>query len=118
MACYGAYAADVNETKALAAWTPHVATPNHPVYPAAHSCIYRGMAELVRRYYGTPNVTFDMNSTVTGTTRRYTSTSAWLEDIQMARIAGGMHFRSATVAGAALGKSVAQWVIENHFQPR
>jgi hypothetical protein len=31
---------------------------------------------------------------------------------------GGMHFRSATVDGAALGKSVANWVLARAFQPR
>ena len=76
------------------------------------------MAEVLRRYYGTPNVTFDINSTVTGTTRRYTSTSAWIDEVQVARIAGGMHFRFSTVDGAALGKSVADWVTTRHFQPR
>ncbi|MEO5844343.1 MAG: vanadium-dependent haloperoxidase [Caldimonas sp.] len=105
-------------TTADPTWTPHVATPNHPEYPAAHSCVYGGMSELVRVYYGTPNVTFDMNSTVTGTTRRYTSTTAWLDEIAMARIAGGMHFRFSVVDGATLGRSVAQWVIANHFQAR
>ena len=37
---------------------------------------------------------------------------------QVARIAGGMHFRFSTVDGAALGKSVADWVVTHHFQAR
>jgi hypothetical protein len=74
-------------TVADAAWTAVVATPNHPEYPAAHSCITGAMAEVVSRYYGTPQVTFDINS-LTGTTRRYTSTSAWVD-----RSAGRAHRR-------------------------
>ena len=105
-------------TVADAAWTAVVATPNHPEYPAAHSCITGAMAEVVSRYYGTPQVTFDINSLVMGTTRRYTSTSAWVDEVQVARIAGGMHFRFSTVDGAALGKSVADWVVTHHFQAR
>jgi hypothetical protein len=105
-------------TVADAAWTAVVATPNHPEYPAAHSCITGAMAEVVSLYYGTPQVTFDINSLVTGTTRRYTSTSAWVDEVQVARIAGGMHFRFSTVDGAALGKSVADWVVTHHFQAR
>ena len=99
-------------------WTPHVATPNHPEYPAAHSCITSSMGEIVRRYYGTPNVSFEANSTVTGTTHRYATPAAWLEEVQMARIAGGMHFRFSTIDGAALGKNVAEWVATRHFLPR
>ena len=100
------------------AWVQVVATPNHPEYPAAHTCVHGAMAEVLRSYYGTPEITFDVDSTVTGTTRRYTSTSAWVDDITTARIAGGMHFRFSAVDGAALGKSVAAWVVANKFQAR
>ena len=72
----------------------------------------------MRVYYGTPNITFDMSSTVTGSTHHYTSTTALVDEIQIARIAGGMHFRFSTVDGAALGKSVADWVAAHHFQPK
>jgi hypothetical protein len=101
-----------------AAWLPHVNTPNHPEYPAAHSCVTTSTAEILRNFYGTPNITFDINSTVTGTTRRYTSTQQWIEEIAMSRIAGGMHFRTSTVHGTAIGRSVAAWVVAHHFQPR
>ncbi len=101
-----------------AAWAPVVATPNHPEYPAAHSCLSAATSTVLRAFYRTPNVTFDMSSTVTGTTRRYTSTAALVDEIRIARIAGGMHFRRATVDGATLGTSVADWVLTKHFQPR
>ena len=101
-----------------ASWTPVVSTPNHPEYPAAHSCVTTSSAEIVRYFFGTSNVTFDINSTVTGTTRHYTSTLDWIEEIKVARIAGGMHFRTSTVDGTALGKSVAEWVVTHHFQPK
>jgi len=105
-------------TTADAAWLPIVNTPNHPEYPAAHSCVTTSSAEIVRHFFGTPNVTFDIDSTVTGTTRHYTSTNDWIEEIKVARIAGGMHFRTSTVDGTALGKSVAEWVVTHHFQPK
>jgi len=105
-------------TTADAAWLPIVNTPNHPEYPAAHSCVTTSSAEIVCHFFGTPNVTFDIDSTVTGTTRHYTSTDDWIEEIKVARIAGGMHFRTSTVDGTALGKSVAEWVVTHHFQPK
>jgi len=109
----GNAATDVDAT-----WLPVVATPNHPEYPAAHSCITAAMAEVIRNYYGTREVTFDINSLVTGTTRRYTTSNAWIDEVRTARIVGGMHFRFSTVDGAALGTSVASWVLSHHFQPR
>ncbi|WP_182915790.1 vanadium-dependent haloperoxidase [Massilia cavernae] len=88
-------------------WTPVVPTPNHPEYPAAHSCTAGFLGELLRIYYGTENVTYTLNSNVTGTTRTYTNTGAFTEECTAARIHGGMHFRYSTAAGAELGKQVA-----------
>jgi hypothetical protein len=106
------------DTTADATWTPFVPTPNHPEYPAAHSCTTSATMEALRAFHGTSQITFDVNSTASGTTRHYTSTTALIDDMGTARIAGGMHFRTSTVDGAALGKNVADWVIKNHFQPK
>ena len=105
-------------TNVDAAWAPVVTTPNHPEYPAAHGCVSGSMMSAIAGYYGTPKVTFDVNSTVTGTTHSFTTTQAFVDEIQTARIAGGMHFRTSTVDGAALGKNVAEWVLGHQFQPR
>ena len=105
-------------TTADPAWTPSVATPNHPEYPAAHSCTAGALGELLRLYYGTDKVSYTFDSTVTGTTRTYATTDALAEESKVARIFGGMHFRYSTTAGAALGKQVANWSMQNHFEKR
>jgi hypothetical protein len=105
-------------TTADTTWAPFVPTPNHPEYPAAHGCAAGAVAQVLRSYYGTPQVRFDFDSTVTSTTRNFTSTDALVGELQTARIAGGMHFRTSTIDGAALGKNVANWVTQHHFQPR
>lgn len=98
-----------------AAWTPVLPTPNHPEYPAAHSCTSGSVGEVLRNFYGTPNVTFTWDSKVTGTTRTYTGVDAFNTEAGLARIHGGMHFTFATAAGEELGKRVAQWVASRHF---
>ena len=105
-------------TTANTTWVPFVPTPNHPEYPAAHGCAAGAMAQVLQSYYGTPQVTFDFDSTVTSTTRHFTGTDALVSELQTARIAGGMHFRTSTIDGAALGKNVADWVTQHHFQRR
>ena len=105
-------------TTADPAWTPVVPTPNHPEYPAAHAWGRAATARALEGYYGTPNVTFDLNSIVTGTTHHFTTTQAMVDEVQLGRIAGGMHFRTSTVDGAALGKNVAEWVLAHNFQAR
>ncbi|MBL8286605.1 MAG: vanadium-dependent haloperoxidase [Rubrivivax sp.] len=104
-----------------ATWTPVVPTPNHPEYPAAHGCNAGAVAEVVRVHYRTRQVSFAFDSTAAGvvTTRHnFTSTTAMVEDLQMARIWGGMHFRYSNDDGAALGKNVAKWIVTQRFQPR
>jgi hypothetical protein len=105
-------------TTADAGWTPVLPTPNHPEYPAAHSCTAGALGEALRLFYGTRNVTYQLDSKATGTTRIYATTDALGEESQVARIYGGMHFRFATVDGLALGISVARWVGEHEFGPR
>ena len=111
---------DANAATAVDAnWTPVVPTPNHPEYPAAHSCQSAAAVEAVRSFFGTNQVRFNLDSTVPGTiVHRFTTTDEVVNEIQMARIHGGMHFRTATEHGAALGVKVARWVAAHHFQKR
>jgi len=105
-------------TTADPAWTPVVTTPNHPEYPAAHGCVSAAVAQVLSSYYGTGEVTFDFTSTVTGTTHHYANTTAFIDEITIARIAGGMHLRTSLVDGESLGKNVADWVTGHAFQKR
>jgi hypothetical protein len=100
------------------AWTPVVPTPPHPEYPAAHACVAGAVTETLKAYYKTDQISFAFDSTVTSSTHAYTSVQALVDEIQMARIVGGMHFRSATVAGNTLGTLVGKWVTSQHFLPR
>ena len=101
-----------------AAWTPVLPTPNHPEYPAAHGCTVGALSELLRLYYGTKMVSFSFDSKVTNTTRAYSSTDALIDEVKVARIYGGMHFRYATVAGSELGAKVANAVAQAKFGVR
>ena len=101
-----------------ATWTPFLPTPPHPEYPAAHGCAGGASAEAVRRFFGTKQVSFNFTSMASGTTQYYASTDELLDDIKIARIAGGMHFRSSIVDGEALGRSVADYIADNRFGSR
>ena len=61
---------------------------------------------LVRIGTGVPNVS-----------RPYRHFTAVVGDTIDARVWQGIHFRSADVQGAKLGKDVANWVSTNFFQP-
>ena len=100
-------------------WQPIVPTPNFPEYPAAHSCGAAATAEAIRGFYRTEQVRFKFDSTVPGTVvHEFNTTDELVNEIQEARIHGGMHFRTATVDGATMGEAVAKWVAAHHFQKR
>ncbi len=105
-------------TTADAAWTPFLPTPPHPEYPAAHGCAGATVAEVLRAFYDTKSVAFEFDSTASGTPRRNASPDALIDALAVARICGGMHFRTAMVAGVALGRSVTQYTLQNRFRPK
>ncbi len=105
-------------TAADPAWKPVVPTPNHPEYPAAHSCFTGTLSEVLKRVFHTSQIRFTVDSTVTRSSRSYASIDEFEQDVQRARIYGGMHFRTSTVHGAELGRNVARWVADNYFQAR
>ncbi|HMO49449.1 MAG TPA: vanadium-dependent haloperoxidase [Rubrivivax sp.] len=106
-------------TEADPAWTPVVPTPNHPEYPAAHACTFGGIGEALRSFYGTRRLKFSFDTTVSGIspagmTHAYES----IEDMNnegLARIWGGMHFRTSVEHGRSLGEQTAAWVVARHF---
>lgn len=100
------------------AWTSSQATPNHPEYPAAHSCTAGALAAMLRLYYGTGEVGFMFDSQTSGTSHHYDNVEAMLKDGSEARINGGMHFRFSTEAGEKVGADVAGWVMARHFGKR
>ena len=106
-------------TAADATWTPVVPTPNHPEYPAAHSCVSASTAEILRGFFRTNQISFKLDSTVSDTVMHsFTTTDEFVNEIQAARIHGGMHFRTSTIHGAALGTKVGKFVVESFFRPR
>jgi hypothetical protein len=107
-------------TSADPAWTPLLATPNHPEYPAAHGCVTAALADTLANALGTQTI----NATVWGatggattlTTTEHFDTSQQLKaEIVNARVWAGLHWRSSVIAGENLGDSVAGWSLSHYF---
>ena len=54
---------------------------------------------------------------VPSVTREYRRFTDVVDDTIDARVLQGLHFRSADVQGARIGRHVAEWVNSNAFQP-
>jgi VCPO second helical-bundle domain len=98
-------------------WSPLLpATPNHPEYPSAHSCITPAGGRVVARFLGTGEIDFTVPS-LTGLGDRLFDRVKDLEyDVGNARIWGGIHYRSAVEDGITIGKKTVDYVLAHHFQ--
>jgi hypothetical protein len=72
-------------------------TPNHPSYPAAHGCASGAITSVMAHFFPAEAAAIHARADEAG----------------MSRLWGGIHFRNDIETGLALGRSVAQLVIEH-----
>lgn len=106
-------------TMTVTGWTPLLVTPPFQEYPAAHPGVSNAAATVLASFYG-QETSFTVTSTapsMTGVVRSFTSFSAAAEQVQDARVWGGIHFRFSTQTGALMGREVARYVTRTHLLP-
>lgn len=106
----------VPETIGDTTWTPLLPTPAHPEYPSGHSAIQSAAAEVIKKVFGN-HAGFVVSGPITGMTRRFEDADAFVADGQVARIYGGMHFRTAVTEGRQQGRKVGKLVLESALLP-
>jgi len=103
-------------TTADTTWVPYIVTPCFPSYPSAHGALSNAAREVIEEVYGTGPIPITLtNAAVTGVTLRYTSLSQITDDIDDARVYGGIHFRTDQEAGGTLGRRVGQYVLNHNL---
>ena len=101
-------------------WEPEMLTPPWPEYPSAHSSVGAGGAEIVTEIFGTPNVSFTMESISAlpeAKTRTYTNLDQAADDCASSRIMNGYHFRFATEEGKRQGRAIARHILDHYLRP-
>jgi hypothetical protein len=99
-------------TERDADWVPLIATPMQPEYPCAHCMLAAAITTVLRAEAGgssTLNLSTTSN-TLPGVTRRWTSTDAVVQEVSMARIWAGVHYRNSTEVGNHMGEQVGELV--------
>ena len=56
------------------AWTPLLTTPNHPEYPAAHTCLTGAEADMYSFVLGTRHIDVTLHGSADGTPNNWTAT--------------------------------------------
>lgn len=96
-------------------------TPGFPDHPAGHGCVSGAFVHTLQDYFGTDKVSFTATSNKCSPApcapRSFDRFSEALKEVIDARVWGGIHFRTADVQGAVLGKKVAHYLQKHYFQP-
>jgi hypothetical protein len=100
-------------------FAPFIVTPCFPSYPSNHATGSNAAAEIMRRIYGAAGHSISLTNTVPTigvVTLNYTSLKQICDDVDDARIFGGIHFRFDQEAGVRLGREVATYIWKNNLQ--
>ena len=99
-------------------YVPYIATPCFPSYPSNHASGSTGAAEALRRIYGAGghDITI-VNPGFPGLVYEYTTFKQITDDIDDARIYGGIHFRFDQDAGSKMGREVATYIVKHNLRP-
>ncbi len=89
-------------------WTPFIDTPMHPEYPCAHCIVAGAVGTVLLAEVGTgPTPTLTTTSyTAKGAARSWTKVDDFVQEVAMARICDGVHYRNSTEVGMAMGKQI------------
>jgi hypothetical protein len=91
-------------------WASLIDAPLHPEYPSGHSILASTVATVIKADVGKGPlpVLATSSPTAKGATRRWNSLESFVQEVSDARIWGGIHFRSATQAGEAMGQRIGE----------
>ena len=105
-------------TELEATWQPIDNTPMHPEYPCAHCISSAAIASVIEAVLGSadiPEVTMT-STTVSGVTHRWTNVWAYADEVAMARIYAGFHYRFSTRVGQDMGRKIGRLVAQSIMQ--
>jgi hypothetical protein len=109
-----------NATPRDPTWVPLVDTPMHPEYPCAHCIGSAAFAGVVLSLLGDGKPFAVRSATVPGqapSTREYRKTSELSADASDARVWSGVHYRTSTEVGSAMGVAIGEYVLGTQLRP-
>jgi hypothetical protein len=97
-------------------WLPLVATPPFPGYASGHATLSGAAREVLEWVFGKDGHAVILSSpALPGIELRYTAWDEITDDIDDARVYGGIHFRFDQEAGARQGRHVGGYILRNYL---
>ena len=91
-------------------WLPFIDTPMHPEYPCAHCIVSSALGAVLEAEIGggpAPRLS-SASPTAAGAVRTWTTVADFVQEVAVARIYDGVHYRNSTEVGGAMGKQIGQ----------
>ena len=106
-------------TERDASWLPFIDTPMHPEYPCAHCILSAAVGAVLQAEIGTgPTPTLSTTSlTAPGMVRSWTKIGDFVQEVANARIYDGVHYRTSTEVGTAMGKQIGELAAAKYLRP-
>ena len=99
-----------------ASWLPLGTTPTHPEYPCAHCIVAATVAEVLQRVAGPDVGELTLTSALApGVTRKWKRLEEYSNEVALARIYAGFHYRFSTEAAKAMGRSIGELTVANQL---
>jgi len=110
---------DNDATEREATWVPFIDTPMHPEYPCAHCILSATVATVLHAEVGGGTLPTLRTTSLAapGMERSWTTLEAFMQEVANARIYGGVHYRTSTDVGTAMGKQIGAWAAAKALRP-
>jgi hypothetical protein len=106
------------KTEADPAFVPFIPTPCFPSYPSNHASATNGGTEVLRHLYGEGGHSITLTNPVVPTiVLLYTRFDQIDDDVDDARVYGGIHFPTDQDAGTRLGRAIGRAVYKHNLRP-
>ncbi len=106
------------KTEGNTAFMPFISTPCFPSYPSAHATASYAGRTILARIFGDHHHAIALESAdVPGVRLEYESLDQITDDIDDARVYGGIHFRFDQRAGARQGRAIGAYIYRTHLCP-
>ena len=104
-------------TERDASWVPFINTPMHPEYPCAHCIVSGTIGTILEAEVGSGvAVTFATNSPTAANARRtWMKMDDFMQEVANGRIYDGVHFRTSTEVGTAMGRQIGQLAVAKYL---
>jgi hypothetical protein len=105
------------KTQSVLTWLPLIATPAFPSYPSAHATLSGAARAVLERAFGKHGHAITLtNPLLPSVVLNYTTWEQITDDIDDARVYGGIHFRYDQEVGARQGQMVGRYILRHYLR--